>query len=122
MTGKFLNLTNLTNFWNKLTYCYFEYRIIKVWSKDTLILQASLHGHMDVIIDIAVSHCNRYMASGSKDGTVIIWDLQKCSIIKRLTSCHNAQVNRVLFTMVQCTEKQAIKNLHNLEKVTPVIE
>lgn len=51
------------------------YRIIKVWSKDTLILQASLHGHTDVIIDIAISKCNRYMASGSKDGVLIFWDL-----------------------------------------------
>lgn len=49
--------------------------IIKVWSKENLVLQASLHGHMDVIIDIAISKCNRYMASGSKDGTLIIWDL-----------------------------------------------
>jgi len=57
--------------------------IIKVWRKDTMVLQASLHGHMDVIIDIQVSHCNRYLASGSKDGTIIIWDLEKCAIIKR---------------------------------------
>ena len=48
-----------------------------------MVLQASLHGHMDVIIDIQVSHCNRYLASGSKDGTIIIWDLEKCSIIKK---------------------------------------
>lgn len=53
-----------------------------------MILQASLHGHLDVIIDIQVSKCNRFMASGSKDGTLIFWDLQKCKIVKRMTDSH----------------------------------
>ena len=61
------------------------FSLIKIWNKDNLILQASLHGHEDMIIDLQVSHCNRYMASGSKDGTIIIWDIEKCSIVKKIT-------------------------------------
>lgn len=67
-----------------------NHRIIKVWDKENLVLQASLHGHQDVLIEIAVSKCNRYLASGSKDGTLIIWDLQECAVVKRLTSDHTA--------------------------------
>jgi WD40 repeat protein len=57
------------------------------------VLQASLHGHEDMLIDLCVSKCNRYLASGSKDGVIIIWDLQQCTIIKKLTSDHTQQIN-----------------------------
>lgn len=56
-------------------------RIIKIWDKETLLLQASLHGHKDMIIDIQVSKCNRYMASASNDGVIIIWDLKEFKIL-----------------------------------------
>jgi WD40 repeat protein len=49
-------------------YLLFSYRIIKIWDKDTLSLQASLHGHEDFIVDMSVSMCNKYLASASKDG------------------------------------------------------
>lgn len=55
--------------------------IIKIWDKETLLLQASLHGHKDMIIDIQVSKCNRYMASASNDGVIIIWDLKEFKIL-----------------------------------------
>ena len=71
-----------------------------------MILQASLHGHMDVIIDIQVSKCNRFMASGSKDGTLIFWDLQKCKIVKRMADSHTQQINKIQFLMIPCNAKQ----------------
>lgn len=70
-----------------------------------MILQASLHGHQDVINDLAVSQCNRFMASGSKDGTLIIWDLQSCSIIKRITEDNNSQINNLRFFMIECSQR-----------------
>ena len=60
--------------------------ILKVWDRDTLTLQASLHGHLDFITDIDVSKCNRFIASAGKDAQVIIWDLKLGRIVKRLTS------------------------------------
>ena len=48
---------------------------VKIFDRDTMSLQASLHGHTDVITDLDVSKCNKYIASASKDGAVNIWDL-----------------------------------------------
>ena len=57
-----------------------------MWDRDTLTLQASLHGHFDFITDIDISKCNRFIASAGKDAQVIIWDLKMGRIVKRLTS------------------------------------
>ena len=59
-------------------------------------LQASLHGHLDYITDIDVSICNKYIASACKDGTVLIWDLEKCTIVDELPK-HGASVNNIKF-------------------------
>ena len=72
------------------------YRILKVWDRDSLTLQASLHGHADFIIDVGISKCNRFIASAGKDAQVIIWDLKLGKIIKRLKG-HNQQINRIVF-------------------------
>lgn len=73
-------------------------------------MQASLHGHEDMIIDIQVSKCNRYFASGSNDGTVIFWDLQDCSIIAKRTNDHTSQVNSIKFVMVECNSAQSVRH------------
>lgn len=70
--------------------------IIKIWDRDTLTLQASLHGHKDVITDMDISKCNKYFASASKDGEIFIWDLQKCIIVDKLPS-HQATVTNIKF-------------------------
>ena len=72
------------------------YRILKVWDRDTLSLQASLHGHCDYIIDVDISKCNRFIASASKDTTVVIWDLKMGKIVKRLND-HTQQINKLCF-------------------------
>lgn len=51
-------------------------QLIKIWHLNTGQIQASLHGHLAVICDIALSPCERFIASGSKDGKVIIWSLE----------------------------------------------
>ena len=71
-------------------------RILKVWDRDTLTLQASLHGHADFIIDVGISKCNRFIASAGKDAQVIIWDLKMGKIVKRLNQ-HSQQINRIVF-------------------------
>jgi WD40 repeat protein len=67
-------------------YLWFFFRIIKIWDKDTLSLQASLHGHEDFIVDMSVSFCNKYLASASKDGQIIIWDLERCKMIDKFVA------------------------------------
>lgn len=67
-----------------------------MWDRDTLTLQASLHGHTDFITDIDVSKCNRFIASAGKDAQVIIWELKSGRIVKRLNN-HTSLINRVQF-------------------------
>lgn len=71
-------------------------RIIKVWDRNTLSLQASLHGHFDFITDIDISKCNRFIASAGKDAQAIIWDLRTGRIVKRLAN-HTSLINRIVF-------------------------
>ena len=89
--------------------------LIKVWNKETLQLQASLHGHEDMIIDIQVSKCNRYFVSGSSDGTLIFWDLQECRILAKRTQDHTAQVNSVQFVMAQCSPTATARHFAALD-------
>ena len=67
-----------------------------MWDRDTLTLQASLHGHADFIIDVGISRCNRFIASAGKDAQVIVWDLKMGRIVKRLKG-HSQQINRIQF-------------------------
>lgn len=59
-------------------------------------LQASLHGHTDVVTDMDVSKCNRYIASASKDGKAIIWDLERAALVDRLPP-HGDSINNIRF-------------------------
>ena len=70
---------------------------MKIWDRDTMTLQASLHGHEDVITDIDISRCNKYLATGSKDGCVLIWDFEKCSIVDKINTHSHAVSNLKFF-------------------------
>jgi len=41
--------------------------IIKIWDRESLTLQASLHGHQDFITDIDISKCNKFIATSGND-------------------------------------------------------
>jgi WD40 repeat protein len=75
---------------------FYVFRIIKIWDRETMVLQASLHSHTDYITDLDVSKCNRYFASSSKDGKVIVWDLMKCKKLDEI-SAHQSSVNNIKF-------------------------
>lgn len=59
-------------------------------------LQASLHSHEDVITDLDVSKCNRYLATASKDGKIIVWDWKNCQKVDEFND-HHSNVNNVKF-------------------------
>lgn len=65
-------------------------------------LQASLHSHMDVIADLDVSLCNRYLVSSSADGKIIVWDWRACKKVDTIDD-HTANVNNVKFFKLNCT-------------------
>ena len=91
-TGKEHLVTNLS-----------MYRIVKVWDKHTLSLQASLHSHEDVITDLDISQCNKYLVSSSKDGKIIVWDWKACTKIDEIND-HKSTVNNIKFFTLKVKE------------------
>lgn len=59
-------------------------------------LQAALHSHEDVITDMDISKCNKYLATASKDGKIILWDWKNCKKVDELAA-HNGTVNNIKF-------------------------
>ena len=58
--------------------------IIKLWDVDTGQEAETLFGHTDRIETLVFSHDGKTLASGSEDGTVLLWDWDK--IIAKQTS------------------------------------
>lgn len=75
-------------------------RILKIWDRDTLNLQASLQGHDEYITILDISKCNQFIASAGKDTQVVIWDLAQGKIVKRLKD-HTQMVNRISFFTIK---------------------
>ncbi len=76
-------------------------------------LQASLHSHQDVITDIDISKCNRYLATASIDGKIIIWDWKNCKKIDEIND-HHANVNNIKFFTLT-TKSQPDKSEDSVE-------
>ena len=53
----------------------YDSKIVKVWKNKENLLLYTLSGHKDIVTDITFSPDNKYLASGSMDNSVIIWDL-----------------------------------------------
>ena len=49
-----------------------------------MMLQATLHGHSDYIIDIKASPDGHHIVSTGNDGRAIIWDLHQARLLDRL--------------------------------------
>jgi WD40 repeat protein len=69
-------------------------------------LQASLHSHMEVIADLDVSVCNKYLVSSSQDGKIIVWDWRNCQKVDTINE-HTANVNNVKFFTLRHTKESA---------------
>lgn len=68
--------------------------LLKIWDRDTLTLQASLHGHTDYITDMDISKCNQFLASAGKDAQILIWELFTGKLLFRLRD-HTNLINRI---------------------------
>lgn len=51
---------------------------------------------MDYITEIDVSKCNQFMASVGNDANLILWDLRRGKVVRKLTD-HTALINKVVF-------------------------
>lgn len=49
-----------------------------------------------MITDLDVSKCNRFLASASKDGKIIVWDWKNCKKLDEFND-HRSNVNNVKF-------------------------
>jgi len=104
---------------------------VKVWLATNGSLQGVLYGHTDVIIDLQISYCNRYIISAGKEGKILIWDLLN---LKLLHVCdeHSGPVNslKVVQTKLLKTEAQLLYsgsedgfiNVYNLDNIGLSIE
>jgi WD40 repeat protein len=97
----------------KSYYSTHHHSIVKIWDKHSMSLQASLHSHQDVITDIDISKCNRYLATASIDGKIIIWDWKNCKKIDEIND-HHANVNNIKFFTLT-TKSQPDKSEDSVE-------
>ncbi|CAD8114683.1 unnamed protein product [Paramecium sonneborni] len=67
--------------------------LIKIWSASNGLLLQSLKGHTMAINSMDISYCNKYLASCSNDGLVIVWDIQ---IGKPVAALKEAQDDPIL--------------------------
>jgi len=69
-----------------------------------------------------LSLCERFLASASSDGVIILWDVKECTMIKKLTD-HTARINELFFYMApkqEQAQKKAsdVKNGHRNDSVS----
>ncbi|MBI5960775.1 MAG: WD40 repeat domain-containing protein, partial [Chloroflexi bacterium] len=74
---------------------------IRVWNiatgEEIYNLDATSGGHTDTVTGVAFSPDGRLLASSSIDKTIILWDVETGTVIRRLQG-HEDWVNRVIFT------------------------
>ena len=61
-------------------------------------LQGVLHGQRDVITDLVISDCNRFIIVSGKDGRVLVWDFKRLVLIDEFYAHGQAKkpVNNIL--------------------------
>lgn len=69
---------------------------VKVWDASSMNLQNTFTGHTNAVTSLSFAQKSCYLASGGKDGSIILWNVQEGSHLKHLT--HNAPINQVLFS------------------------
>jgi tetratricopeptide (TPR) repeat protein len=68
-----------------------------VWDSRNRALKYSLKGHYDAITSLAFSSDGRLLASGSKDKTIMLWDLRNGQRLGKPLEGHDGEVKAVAF-------------------------
>lgn len=69
---------------------------VKVWDASSMSLKNTFTGHTNAVTSLSFAQKACYLASGGKDGSVILWNINEGAHLKHIT--HNAPVNQVLFS------------------------
>ncbi len=79
-------------------HCYAFINIAKLFSFSSLAHPEFLTGHEDTLWDLVVSPDSRWIASGSKDGTIIVWSVSDGEIAQQWVAHHYAPVMSLAFS------------------------
>lgn len=72
---------------------------IKVWDSNTMSLKNTFNGHTNAVLSLDFASRSNYLASGGKDGNIMLWNVNEGSFLKHKE--HNASINQVLFSPVK---------------------
>jgi len=71
-----------------------------------------INAHTQPLLGIAFSHSDKFLASGSDDNSIGLWDVRTGECILRLTG-HSEPVRKILFSLddsflISCSEDKTI--------------
>lgn len=72
---------------------------IKVWDSNTMTLKNTFVGHTNAVTSLDFAQRSHYLASGGKDGNIMLWNVNEGSFLKHKE--HDASINQVLFSPIK---------------------
>lgn len=72
---------------------------IKIWDSNTMTLRNTFNGHTNAVLSLDFAQRSHYLASGGKDGNIMLWNVNEGSFLKHKE--HNASINQVLFSPIK---------------------
>jgi guanine nucleotide-binding protein subunit beta-2-like 1 protein len=95
---------------NSFVSCGWDNKI-KIWDKNNMNLKTTMLGHSNYINCLAMSPNGLFVASGGKDGKLIVWNIRNNTPIRRAE--FNTQINVILFSpkyyWIICGTDQGLK-------------
>ena len=70
---------------------------VRIWNTDQTSAQEILRGHLSAVSALALSTGGEILASGSLDGTVILWDMKEKELLKSIMVIGKGSVNSLAF-------------------------
>lgn len=71
---------------------------IKIFDPSTMALKHTFVGHTNAVTSLAFAQKAMYLASGGKDGNILLWNVEAGDFIKSYN--HSAPINQVLFSKI----------------------
>lgn len=72
---------------------------VKIWDSSSMQLQNTFLGHTNAVTSLCFAQKTIYLASGGRDGNIIMWNVQEGSFLKERKHTH--PINQVIFSQVK---------------------